>query len=590
MKKTILFLFVLGLALVLRVPGTQAQQTALVITPGTANISVDSKGGIYWTTNINASCSVGFGQDQTLSGGNASGAMVQAGSSDNDGQFHYYSTITGLTPNVDYFYHIVCNTTDGQNVTSDTKTLPKYVSVIQLVGSGSGVYNSASVTLNTTLAARCSINYTVAGGNEAVKTTDIDTNFSTQHVININGLTANTTYIFSVTCFDQSSNYYYTNALTSSGIDANGNALPTFTTAAATNSGSKTEPTLPAGQDVKSLISSTFGANYLNHIVTNPSSVKSGLILFRVNRDCATGNPTEKSYSQLTNFGPGRWVMGNLQKVYLDQADYYNYTCGSRFQEQCINDGTFDGYYDEVCVTDPAGSTAVTPPTNKTEPTLPAGQDVKSLIASTFGADYLNHIVTNPSTVKSGLILFRVNRDCATGNPTEKSYSQLTNFGPGRWVMGNLQKVYLDQANYYNYTCNSRFQEQCIDDGSFDGYYDEVCATTDGSGTDTSSTATQNATPSPAASIITINDNANQLYSGKTDSLLAQIDQLRNTIAEQASQIKYLATLIKGVPQIPQATLDAINNFITYGVDPNTVKLGAGQRAAVVNSFKSARF
>jgi hypothetical protein len=85
-----------------------------------------------------------------------------------------------------------------------------------------------------------------------------------------------------------------------------------------------------------------------------------------------------------------------------------------------------------------------------------------------------------------------------------------------------------------------------------------------------------------------INDNASQLYNGNTDSLLAQINQLRSTIAEQASQIKYLASLIKDVPQVSQATLDAINNFITYGVDQNTVKLGAGQRAAVVNSFKSA--
>jgi hypothetical protein len=91
-----------------------------------------------------------------------------------------------------------------------------------------------------------------------------------------------------------------------------------------------------------------------------------------------------------------------------------------------------------------------------------------------------------------------------------------------------------------------------------------------------------------APSVTQINNNASQLYNGGMDSLLAQINQLRNTIAEQASQIKYLASLIKGVPQIPQATLDAINNFITYGVDQNTVKLGAGQRAAVVNSFKSA--
>jgi len=37
-----------------------------------------------------------------------------------------------------------------------------------------------------------------------------------------------------------------------------------------------------------------------------------------------------------------------------------------------------------------------------------------------------------------------------------------------------------------------------------------------------------------------------------------------------------------------QNSQDALNNFITYGVDANTQKLGAGERAAVINSYKAA--
>ncbi len=39
---------------------------------------------------------------------------------------------------------------------------------------------------------------------------------------------------------------------------------------------------------------------------------------------------------------------------------------------------------------------------------------------------------------------------------------------------------------------------------------------------------------------------------------------------------------------IAQNVQDSLNNFITYGVDENTQKLGAGERAAVIHSFKSA--
>jgi hypothetical protein len=43
-----------------------------------------------------------------------------------------------------------------------------------------------------------------------------------------------------------------------------------------------------------------------------------------------------------------------------------------------------------------------------------------------------------------------------------------------RQPAGALQRIDLT-SGYSNYTCASRYQEQCIDDGSFDSYYEEAC-------------------------------------------------------------------------------------------------------------------
>jgi hypothetical protein len=49
-----------------------------------------------------------------------------------------------------------------------------------------------------------------------------------------------------------------------------------------------------------------------------------------------------------------------------------------------------------------------------------------------------------------------------------------------------------------------------------------------------------------------------------------------------------LEGLKEDITQLTATVESAINNFITYGVDDNTKKLGAGERAAVIYSYKSA--
>lgn len=70
--------------------------------------------------------------------------------------------------------------------------------------------------------------------------------------------------------------------------------------------------------------------------------------------------------------------------------------------------------------------------------------------------------------------------------------------------------------------------------------------------------------------------------------VLAELKQLRNLVKEQNTKIKYLEKLTSSFQKLSDKMESALNNFITYGVDNNTQKLGEGERAAVISSYKSA--
>jgi|WetSurMetagenome_2_1015567.scaffolds.fasta_scaffold00745_23 hypothetical protein len=312
----------------------------LVVTPGTANITADNKGVVYWTTNINATCGIDYSINSNLSDKtSANGILIQAGSSNNDGQFHFWAS-PNLTPNTDYFYRIICTTADGQNVTSDIKLLPKYV------------LPNLKVT-----------NFKYSNGNIN------DQNISTQvefDLVNADNRTAD----FYLVAWDNTTNY-----------------------------------------------------------------------------------PLES-----TQFQPNQYNLAPNQTVHV----------------------------------------------------------------------YLIN-AKNISHLAAGL-------------------NSLT-----------IKEVSLDSQTVYNsqdFTFTTSSNNQSV-----------IPVTTD---------------------ITTINSNASQLYNGETDSILAQLNELRNIVKEQETKIKYLESLTKDAQQVSQAALDAINNFIAYGVDQNSKLLGAGQRAAVVNSFKAA--
>lgn len=90
------------------------------------------------------------------------------------------------------------------------------------------------------------------------------------------------------------------------------------------------------------------------------------------------------------------------------------------------------------------------------------------------------------------------------------------------------------------------------------------------------------------AAVIDMNNAAKDIVDNKYDSILSELNQLRDTVKEQQNEIKYLKSMTNDLKNVSDQIKSAINDFITYGVDSNTQKLGAGERAAVINSYKAA--
>jgi len=88
--------------------------------------------------------------------------------------------------------------------------------------------------------------------------------------------------------------------------------------------------------------------------------------------------------------------------------------------------------------------------------------------------------------------------------------------------------------------------------------------------------------------IIKIEEKSKLMSDDKMDTILAELKELRNTVKEQQVELKYLRGLLVGSKTISNDAEKTLSDFITYGVDDNTKKLGAGERAAVMSSYKNA--
>lgn len=162
------------------------------------------------------------------------------------------------------------------------------------------------------------------------------------------------------------------------------------------------------------------------------------------------------------------------------------------------------------------------------------------------------------------------------------------------------QKCYAASHNNENISCSGK--ESCVTDinrakgetvtwkSTCGGYaYTKMDGENESAEFDCSVKLTRPTPPRlPEPIIIDMKYRARDMVDDKYDAILLELKQLRDTVKEQQNEIKYLSALANDLRNISDKIKSAINDFITYGVDANTVRLGAGERAAVINSYKSA--
>lgn len=99
----------------------------------------------------------------------------------------------------------------------------------------------------------------------------------------------------------------------------------------------------------------------------------------------------------------------------------------------------------------------------------------------------------------------------------------------------------------------------------------------------TSSTLENNSTIVSLEQIFT---EARIIFSAKVDDILSHLNKKRDEKFENDSMVKYTNKLIEGL-KIDILEMNVLNNFIVYGTK-NTQKLGVGERAGVLGSYREA--
>lgn len=80
---------------------------------------------------------------------------------------------------------------------------------------------------------------------------------------------------------------------------------------------------------------------------------------------------------------------------------------------------------------------------------------------------------------------------------------------------------------------------------------------------------------------------AGYVWKGDASVIAGNMAANRNPKAEVSGYNKYTSSLISGISGLEQSNVYALTNFIIYGTETTEI-LGAGERAGVLNSYKSA--
>ena len=87
--------------------------------------------------------------------------------------------------------------------------------------------------------------------------------------------------------------------------------------------------------------------------------------------------------------------------------------------------------------------------------------------------------------------------------------------------------------------------------------------------------------------MIQIASDAAEIVKANVNGLLGKLGFKRDLAKESVDVKKYVKGLIKNTADITNEHQNAMTNFITYGTE-TTIKLGEGERAGVLGSYKSA--
>ncbi|MBT4277529.1 hypothetical protein HOD96_02155 [Candidatus Falkowbacteria bacterium] len=88
--------------------------------------------------------------------------------------------------------------------------------------------------------------------------------------------------------------------------------------------------------------------------------------------------------------------------------------------------------------------------------------------------------------------------------------------------------------------------------------------------------------------VIEMKNKAKDITDDRFDKILEELKELRNLVKEQQIKIEFLTRLKDNLETITSKVESMLGDFITYGVDENTKKIGERERAAVLFSYKGA--
>ncbi|MCF7795459.1 hypothetical protein K9M50_03810 [Patescibacteria group bacterium] len=88
--------------------------------------------------------------------------------------------------------------------------------------------------------------------------------------------------------------------------------------------------------------------------------------------------------------------------------------------------------------------------------------------------------------------------------------------------------------------------------------------------------------------VVEMRRKAGLLIRNQMQNVLKEIKETRNQIRERNVEQKQLKKLENEMMKVSETIQKSINTFVAYGVDDNSKRLGEGERAAVIYSFKEA--